>query len=131
VRLGRPRSSFRLERRGTRTISSNFVTNCTPRRSLRNGAGVAGEMRMNRFSFAVLIGIVLCTSGNDRSFAAGNGDANGNVASTASPEEAAIQAAAYRARLAARAAADEGYFLEGEENFPPPGRRLSRRSEPV
>src|SRR5207245_9324490 len=89
-----------------------------------NGAGVAGEMRMNRFSFAVLIGIVLCTSGNDRSFAAGNGDANGNVASTATPEEAAIQAAAYKARLAARAAGDEGLllgrtgaFLAGREKF--------------
>jgi hypothetical protein len=65
-------------------------------------------MHMNRFSSAVLIGIVLCISGNDRSFAAGNGDANANVASNATPEEAAIQAAAYKARLAARAAADEG-----------------------
>ena len=61
-------------------------------------------MRMNRFS--VLIGILLCPSGNDRSFAAENGDANENIASTPTREEAAIQAAAYKARLAARADAD-------------------------
>src|SRR5438874_11993267 len=67
-------------------------------------------MRMKRFSSAVLIGIALCTSGNDRSFAAGNGDANENIASTPTPEEAAIEAA-YKARLAARAAADAGFFL--------------------
>ena len=72
---------------------------------------------MNRFSSAVLIGIVLCTSGNDPSFAAGNGGANESVASTATPEEAAIQAAAYKARLAARAAADEGYFLGRRGDF--------------
>src|SRR6184192_3816532 len=86
-------------------------------------------MRMNRFSSAVLIGIVLCTSGNDRSFAAGNGDANANVASTASPEEAAIQAAAYRARLAARAAADEGYFLGRRGDFPAARKKFSQAIE--
>src|SRR5438309_957951 len=68
-------------------------------------------MRTNRFSPAVLIGIALCTSENDRSFAAGNGDANENVASTATPEEAAMRAAAYKARHAARAYTDEGFFL--------------------
>ena len=82
-----------------------------------NGAVAAKEMHMKRFSSAVLIGIVLCTSGNDRSFAAGNGAANTNVASTASPEEAAIQVAAYKARLAAREAADEGYFLGRRGDF--------------
>jgi tetratricopeptide (TPR) repeat protein len=74
-------------------------------------------MRMNRYSSAVLIGIVLCTSGNDRSFAAGNGDANEHIASKPTPEEAAMQAAAYKARLAARAAADEGFFLGRRGNF--------------
>src|SRR6476620_831331 len=74
-------------------------------------------MHMNRFSSAVLIGIVLCTSGNDRSFAAGNGDANENILSTATPEEAAIQAAAYKARLAARAVADAGFFLGMKGDF--------------
>src|SRR5207237_779853 len=59
-------------------------------------------MRMNRFSPAVLIGVVLCTSGNDRSFAAGNGDANENVASTATPEDPAMRGSAYDARHAAR-----------------------------
>ena len=71
---------------------------------------------MNRYSSAVLIWIVLCTSGNHRSFAAGNGDANANVASTATPEETA-NAVAYKARLAARAAADEGFFLGRGGNF--------------
>ena len=65
---------------------------------------------MNRYSSAVLI--VLSTSGNHRSFAAGNGDANANVASTATPEETA-NAVAYKARLAARAAADEGFSGRG------------------
>src|SRR2546430_4889406 len=86
-------------------------------------------MHMNRFSSAVLIGIVLCTSGNDRSFAAGNGDANANVASTASPEEAAIQAAAYKARLAARAAADEGFFLGRTGDFPAARKKFSQAIE--
>jgi Flp pilus assembly protein TadD len=126
---GSPEALVRLEKRGTRTISSNFVTNCASRRSLLNGAGVAGEMRMNRFSSAVLIGIVLCTSGNDRSFAAGNGDPNANVASTASPEEAAMQAAAYKARLAARAAADEGYFLGRRGDFPAARKKFSQAIE--
>jgi tetratricopeptide (TPR) repeat protein len=93
-----------------------------------NGAAAAKEMHMNRFSSAVLIGIVLCTSGNDRSFAAGNGDANANVASTASPEEAAIQAA-YKARLAARAAADEGYFLGRRVDFPAARKKFSKAIE--
>lgn len=84
---------------------------------------------MNRFSSAVLIGIVLCTSGNDRSFAAGNGGANANVASTATPEQAAIQAAAYKARLAARAAADEGYFLGRSGDFPAARKKFSRAIE--
>jgi hypothetical protein len=88
-------------------------------------------MRMNRFSPAVLIGIVLCTSGNDRSFAAGNGDANENVASTATPEEAAMRAAAYKARLAARAATDEAFFLGEQEIFVRPGRSSVRRSSSI
>ena len=72
---------------------------------------------MNRFSSAVLIAIVLCTSGNHRSFAAGNADANENIASTPMPEEAAMQAAAYKARLAARAVADAGFFLGMKGDF--------------
>ena len=84
---------------------------------------------MNRFSSAVLIGIVLYTSENDPSFAAGNGDANANVASTASAEEAAIQAAAYKARLAARAAADEGYFLGRRGDFPAARKKFSQAIE--
>jgi tetratricopeptide (TPR) repeat protein len=84
---------------------------------------------MNRFSSAVLIGIVLCTSGNDRSFAAGNGDVNANVASTATPETAAIQAAAYKARLAARAAADEGFFLGRRGDFPAARKKFSQAIE--
>jgi tetratricopeptide (TPR) repeat protein len=83
-------------------------------------------MRMNRFSSAVLLGIVLCTSGNDRSFAAGNGDPNANVAS---PEEAAIQAAAYKARLAARAAADEGFFLGRRGDFRAARKKFSQAIE--
>jgi tetratricopeptide (TPR) repeat protein len=94
-----------------------------------NAAVAAKEMRMNRFSSAVLIGIVLCTSGNDRSFAAGNGGANANVASTATPEQAAIQAAAYKARLAARAAADEGYFLGRSGDFPAARKKFSQAIE--
>jgi tetratricopeptide (TPR) repeat protein len=73
-------------------------------------------MRINRFSPALLIGVVLCTSATDRSFAAGNGDANENVASTATPEEATMREAA-EARLAARAAADEGFFLGQRGDF--------------
>src|SRR5207237_3517630 len=84
---------------------------------------------LNRFSSVVRIGIVLCSSGNDRSFAAGNGDANANVASTASLEEAAIQAAANRARLAARAAADEGYFLGRRGDFPAARKKFSQAIE--
>jgi tetratricopeptide (TPR) repeat protein len=84
---------------------------------------------MNRFSSAVLIGIVLCTSGNDRSSAAGNGDANANVASTAMPEEAAMQAAAYKARLAARAAADEGFFLGRRGDFHAARKKFSQAIE--
>src|SRR5438094_7378968 len=85
-------------------------------------------MRMNRFSSAVLIGIVLCTSGNDRSFAAGNRDANANVA-PATPEEAAMQAAAYKARLAARAAADEGFFLGRRGDFRAARKKFSQAIE--
>ena len=83
---------------------------------------------MNQFSSAVLIGIVLCTSGNDRSFAAGNRDANANVA-PATPEEAAMQAAAYKARLAARAAADEGFFLGRRGDFPAARKKFSQAIE--
>src|SRR5438067_8270568 len=83
---------------------------------------------MNQFSSAVLIGIVLCTSGNDRSFAAGNRDANANVA-PATPEEAAMQAAAYKARLAARAAADEGLFLGRRGDFRAARKKFSQAIE--
>jgi len=86
-------------------------------------------MRMNRFSSAVLIGIVLCTSGNHRSFAAGNGNPSENVASTPTPEEAAIQAAAYRARLAARAAADAGFFLGMRGDFNAARKKFSQAIE--
>src|SRR5438874_9301049 len=85
-------------------------------------------MRMNQFSSAVLIGIVLCTSGNDRSFAAGNRDANANVA-PATPEEAAMQAAAYKARLAARAATDEGFFLGRTGDFRADRKKFSQAIE--
>ena len=84
---------------------------------------------MNRFSSAVLIGIVLCTSENDRSFAAGSGDANENVASTATPEETAMEAAAYKARLAARAAADEGFFLGRRGDFHAARKKFSQAIE--
>jgi len=84
---------------------------------------------MNRFSSAVLIGIVLCTSGNHRSFAAGNGDANENIVSTPTPEEAARQAAAYRARLAARAAADSGFFLGMRGDFNAARKKFSQAIE--
>jgi Flp pilus assembly protein TadD len=94
-----------------------------------NGAVVARKMRMNRFSSAVLIGIVLCTNGSDRSFAAGNGDANENVASTATPEGVAMQAAAYKARLAARAATDEGFFLGRRGHFDVARKKFSQAIE--
>jgi tetratricopeptide (TPR) repeat protein len=84
-------------------------------------------MRMNRFS--ILLGIVLCTSGNDRSFAAGNGNANENIASTPTPEEAAIQAAAYKARLAARAAADAGLSLGLRGDFDAARKKFSQAIE--
>jgi len=84
---------------------------------------------MNRLSSAVLIGIVLCTNGNGRSFAAGNGDANENLASTATPEEVAMQAAAYKARLAARAAADAGFFLGRRGDFPAARKKFSQAIE--
>src|SRR5213595_4129370 len=61
--------------------------------------------------------------------AAGNGAANTNVASTASPEEAAIQVAAYKARLAAREAADEGYFLGRRGDFPAARKKFSQAIE--
>ncbi|PYK79588.1 MAG: hypothetical protein DME37_08425, partial [Verrucomicrobia bacterium] len=93
------------------------------------GAVAGKEMRMNRFMSAVLIGIVLCASENDRSFAAGNGDANANVASTATPEEAAMQAAAYKARLAARAATDEGFFLGRTGDFRAARKKFSQAIE--
>ena len=86
-------------------------------------------MRINRFSSALLIGIVLCTSGNDRSFAAGSGDANAKVASTATPEEAAIQAAAYKARLAAREVTDEGFFLGRRGDFNAARKKFSQAIE--
>src|SRR5438105_3915233 len=85
-------------------------------------------MRMKRFSSAVLIGIALCTSGNDRSFAAGNGDANENIASTPTPEEATIQAA-YKARFAARAAADAGFFLGMTGDFNAARKKFSQAIE--
>src|SRR5690242_1942699 len=84
-------------------------------------------MRINRFS--VLIGIVLCTGVNDRSFAAGNGDANGNIGSTPSPEEAATLAAAYKARLAARAAADAGLSLGLRGDFDAARKKFSQAIE--
>src|SRR5947207_1850175 len=86
-------------------------------------------MHINRFSSAILIGIVLCTSENDRSFATGNGDPNRDVASTATPEEAAMQAAAYKARLAARAAADEGFFLGRRGDFRAARKKFSQAIE--
>jgi len=84
---------------------------------------------MNRFSSAVLIGIVLCTSGNDRSFATGNGDANANVASRATSEETATEAPAYKARLAARGVADEGFFLGRRGDFRAARKKFSQAIE--
>ena len=92
-------------------------------------AAASRKIRMNRFWSAVLIGIVLCTSENDRSSAAGNGDANDNVASAATPEDAAMQAAAYKARLAARVAADEGFFLGKRGNFRAARKKFSQAIE--
>src|SRR5437588_11437483 len=86
-------------------------------------------MRINRFSPAVLIGIMLCTSENDRSVAAGNGDANENVAPTATPEDPAMRGSAYEARLAARAAADEGFFLGRTGNFRAARKKFSQAIE--
>jgi tetratricopeptide (TPR) repeat protein len=86
-------------------------------------------MRINRFSSAVLIGLVLCTGENDRSFAAGNGDANENVASTATPEEAAMRGAAYEARLAARAATDEGFIVGRTGDFGAARKKCSQAIE--
>src|SRR5256714_3875323 len=126
---GSPEALIRPDKRGTPTIFKFLVTNCALQRSLWNGAGVAGEMRMNRFSSAVLIGIVLCTSGNDRSFAAGNGDANANVASRATSEETATEAPAYKARLAARGVADEGFFLGRRGDFRAARKKFSQAIE--
>jgi Flp pilus assembly protein TadD len=86
-------------------------------------------MRIHEFSSAVLIGVVLCASGNDRSFAAGNGDANENVAATATPEEEAMRGAAYEARLAARATADEGFFLGQTGDFGAARKKFSQALE--
>src|SRR5947208_8513305 len=85
-------------------------------------------MRKNPYSSTVLIGIVSCTTRNARSFAAGNGDANENIASTPTPEEAAIQAA-YKARLAARAAADAGFFLGMTGDFNAARKKFSQAIE--
>src|SRR5438270_10140047 len=86
-------------------------------------------MHINRFSSAGLIAIVLCASGNDRSFAAGSRDANESVPSTTTPEETAMQAAAYKARLAARAAADEGFFLGRTGDFGAARKKFSQAIE--
>ena len=74
-------------------------------------------MRIKRFSPAVLIGIVLCTSDNDRSFGAENAEANENGVSSVTLEQAAMRETAYGARLAARAAADEGFILGRTGDF--------------
>ena len=84
---------------------------------------------MNRFSSAVLIAIVLCAGGNDRSFAAGNGDANEKVATIATPEDPAVRGSAYKARRAARAAADEGFFLGRTGDFRAAKEKLSEAIE--
>src|SRR5947207_15173118 len=86
-------------------------------------------MHMTRFPSGILIGILLCTSENDRSFATGNGDPTSDVASTATPEEAAMQAAAYKARLAARAAAAEGFFLGRRGDFRAARKKFSQAIE--
>jgi tetratricopeptide (TPR) repeat protein len=86
-------------------------------------------MRINRFSPALLIVVVLCTSQHDRSFAAGNGDANKNVAATATPEEAAMRETAYGARLAARAAVDEGFLLGRTGDFGAAKKKCSQAIE--
>src|SRR5437764_389015 len=86
-------------------------------------------MRMNRFLSAVLIGIVLCTSENDRSFAAGNGDADENVAPTTTPEDPAMRGSAYDARHAARAYADEGFFLGRTGDFRAARKKFSQAIE--
>jgi tetratricopeptide (TPR) repeat protein len=65
----------------------------------------------------------------DRSFAAGKGEAKENVAATATPEAAAIRGAAYEARLAARAAADEGFFLGQTGDFGAARKKFSHAIE--
>jgi tetratricopeptide (TPR) repeat protein len=74
-------------------------------------------MRINRFSPALLIGLILCMSDNERGFAGENGEANPDGGSTATAEQAAMRGAAYEARCAARAAADEGFFLGRRGDF--------------
>src|SRR5207302_11392133 len=59
----------------------------------------------------------------------GSSDPNENVASTATPEEAATRAAAYRARLAARAYADEGFFLGQRGDFRAAKKKFSQAIE--
>jgi tetratricopeptide (TPR) repeat protein len=84
---------------------------------------------MNRFSPALLIGLVLCMSENGRSFAGENGGANQDAASTATAEQAGMRGAAYEARCAARAAADEGFFLGRRGDFGAAREKLSRAIE--
>ena len=84
-------------------------------------------MRIHRFSSAVLIGVVLCTSENN--FAAGNGDANENVGSTATPEGAARRGSAYEARLAARLVADEGLSIGRTGDFGAARKKFSQAIE--
>jgi tetratricopeptide (TPR) repeat protein len=84
-------------------------------------------MRMNRFSSVVLIGIVLCTSENDRSLAAGNGAEN--AASIATPEDEAMRAAAYKVRLKARTVTDEGFFLGRKGDFRAARKKLDQAIE--
>jgi Flp pilus assembly protein TadD len=86
-------------------------------------------MRIHRFSSAVLIGAVLCTSENDRSFAAGNGDAHESRASTGAAEEAAMRDSAYEARLAARVAADEGFVFARKGDFGAARKKFSQAIE--
>ena len=133
TRHDKPRGNGRQDSQATEQLLNrpeNFfaqflVTNCASHRSFTEQRWCCPlEMRMNRFS--ILIGIVLCTSGNDRSFAAGSSDANGNIASTPSPEEAATQAAAYKARLAARAAADAGLCLGLRGDFDAARKKFSQ-----
>src|SRR5207248_3709654 len=88
-------------------------------------------MRMNRLSSAVLIGIVLCTSGNDRSFAAGNGDANENAAQQQRLKKQRCRPLPTKPESRRARPPTRAFFLGEQEIFVPPGRSSVRRSSSI